>query len=87
MTGAAKSGAIPLAWTTGANASAALTGTTGTTLARTAWAPLARATGTGSAGCGLVALLFTEKLLNLFAAGPFLVVNFSVAVFIEIFEE
>ena len=34
------------------------------------------ATGTGSAGCGLVALLFTEKLLNLFAAGPFLVVNF-----------
>ena len=68
-------------------ASAALTGTTGTTLARTAWATLARATGTGAAGCGLVALLFTEKLLNLFAAGPFLVVNFSVAVFIEIFEE
>jgi hypothetical protein len=61
--------------------------TTGTTLARTAWATLARVTGTGSAGCGLVALLFTEKLLNLFAAGPFLVVNFSVAVFIEIFEE
>ena len=40
LTGATKSGAIPLARTTGTNASTGLTGTTRTTLAWTAWATL-----------------------------------------------
>jgi len=79
LTGTAKSGSAALPRVAGTSAPAALAGTAGTTLTG--------ATGSGSAGCGLVALLFTEKILNLFATGAFVVAEFAVAVFIELFEE
>jgi len=93
LTGPAKSGAITLPWTTGPTASltgaarATLTKAARATLTRTARATLTGVTGTGSAGCGLVALLFTEKFLNLFAAGPFVFADIAVAIFIKLFEE
>lgn len=55
-------------------------------LAGAAWA-LIRVTGTGPTGSGLVALLFTEKILYLLAARAFIFLNASIAVFIKLFEE
>lgn len=59
-------------------------------LAGAAWA-LVRVTGSGSTtgptGSGLVALLFTEKILYLLAAGAFIFLDAAIAVFIKLFEE
>lgn len=88
LAGASETGAPTLA--TLARLTRSSTGPLARAFAGAAWA-LIRVTGTGTTtgptGSGLVALLFTEKILYLLAAGAFIFLDAAIAVFIKLFEE